>query len=50
MYPDKFGCYVGQYPGNLKKGKTYIVRQAVIYNHTDGKKYRATMEVHLNVK
>ena len=50
MYPDKFGCYVGQYPGNLKKGKTYIVRQAVIYNHTDGKKYRVTMEVHLNVK
>lgn len=50
MYPDQYGCYVGQYPGHLKKGKTYTVRQAVIYTHTDGKQYRATMEVHLKVK
>lgn len=50
MYPDQYGCYVGQYPGHLKKGKTYTIRQAVIYTHTDGKQYRATMEVHLKVK
>lgn len=49
MYPDQYGCYVGQYPGKLKKGNTYVIRQAIIYTHTDGKQYRATMEVHLNV-
>ncbi|MCF0193518.1 MAG: DUF4859 domain-containing protein, partial [Prevotella sp.] len=47
MYPDSYGCYVGQYPGRLTKGKTYIVRQAVVYTHTDGKTYKAIMEVHL---
>ena len=50
LYPDKYGCYVGQYPGHLVKGKTYVIRQAVIYTHTDGKKYTAIMEVHLCVK
>lgn len=50
MYPEKYGCYVGQYPGRLTKGKTYTIRQAIIYTHTDGQQYRATMEVHLNVK
>ena len=50
MYPDKYGCYVGQYPGRLKAGNTYIVRQAIVYTHTDGKQYTATMEVHLNVQ
>ncbi len=50
LYPDSYGCYVGQYPGRLKKGKTYTVRQAVIYTHTDGKEYQATMEVQLTVK
>ncbi|MBR1521796.1 MAG: DUF4859 domain-containing protein [Bacteroidaceae bacterium] len=49
LYPDKYGCYVGQYPGKLKKGNTYVIRQAIIYTHTDGKQYRATMEVHLNI-
>lgn len=49
MYPDKYGCYVGQYPGRLTKGKTYVIRHRFIYNHTDGKKYSATMEVHLKV-
>lgn len=49
LYPDKYGCYVGQYPGHLTKGRTYTIRQAIIYTHTDGKQYRATMEVHLNV-
>lgn len=50
IYHDKYGCYVGQYPGKLTKGKTYTVRHAVIYTHTDGKEYKAIMEIHLNVK
>lgn len=50
FYPDKYGCYVGQYPGRLTRNKTYTVRQAIIYTHTDGKEYRATMQVNLNVK
>ncbi|MCH5176108.1 MAG: DUF4859 domain-containing protein [Prevotellaceae bacterium] len=50
FYPDKYGCYVGQYPGRLKAGSTYVIRQAIVYTHTDGKQYTATMEVHLNVK
>lgn len=49
MYPEKFGCYVGQYPGRLTRNKTYIIRQAVVYTHTDGKNYTATMEVHLKI-
>ena len=49
LYPDKYGCYVGQYPGHLTKGKTYTIRQAVVYTHTDGKQYKAIMEVHLSV-
>ena len=50
FYPEKYGCYVGQYPGRLERGKTYTVRQAIIYTHTDGKEYRATMQVNLTVK
>lgn len=49
-YPDKYGCYVGQYPGKLIAGRTYVIRHAIVYKHTDGKTYRATMEVHLKVK
>ncbi|MCF0201823.1 MAG: DUF4859 domain-containing protein, partial [Bacteroidaceae bacterium] len=49
MYPEAYGCYVGQYPGRLSIGKTYIIRQAVTYTHTDGKTYKAVMEVHLKV-
>ncbi|MBR2155187.1 MAG: DUF4859 domain-containing protein [Bacteroidaceae bacterium] len=49
LYPDSYGCYVGQYPGRLRKGNTYVFRQAVIYTHTDGKEYSAVMEVHLTV-
>lgn len=49
MYPDKYGCHVGQYPGHLTKGKTYTIRQAIIYTHTDGKEYKAIMEVHLKI-
>ena len=50
FYPDKYGCYVGQYPGRLTRGKTYTVRQAIIYTHTDGKEYRATMQVNLQIR
>lgn len=50
IYHDKYGCYVGQCPGRLTKGRTYIVRHAVIYTHTDGKQYKAIMEIHLNMK
>lgn len=50
MYPDKYGCYVGQYPGRLTRGKTYKIRQAIVYTHTDGQMYRAIMEVHLTVE
>ncbi len=49
FYPDKYGCYVGQYPGRLSRGKTYTIRQAVVYKHTDGKEYKATMQVNLSV-
>ncbi len=49
MYPEKYGCYVGQYPGRLTRGKTYVIRQAIVYTHTDGKMYKAIMEVHLEV-
>ncbi len=48
-YPEKYGCYVGQYPGKLSKGKTYTIRHAFIYKHTDGKEYKATMVVNLKV-
>ncbi|MDE5999184.1 MAG: DUF4859 domain-containing protein, partial [Bacteroidaceae bacterium] len=49
LAPETYSCKVGQYPGHLSKGKTYTFRQTVIYTHTDGKQYRATMEVHLKV-
>lgn len=46
-YPDLYVCDVGQYPGRLVSGRTYKVRQAIVYRHTDGKTYKAIMEVHL---
>ncbi len=49
MYPDTYGCYVGQYPGRLVKGRTYIIRQVYVYTDANGKEYKAIMEVHLNV-
>lgn len=49
IYHDKYGCYVGQYPGRLTKGKTYIVRHAVIYTDENGKEYKAIMEIHLKI-
>ena len=49
FYPEKYGCYVGQYPSRLTLGKTYTIRQAIIYRHTDGKEYTATMQVNLTI-
>lgn len=49
FYPDKYGCYVGQYPGRLTRNKTYTIRQAIIYRHTDDKEYTATMQVNLTI-
>ena len=46
FYPDKYGCYVGQYPSRLTKGKTYSIKQAIQYQK-DGKWYTATMVVRL---
>ena len=46
-YPDQYGCYVGQYPGKLTRGKTYTIRQAFIYKDAANKEYRATMVVNL---
>ncbi len=48
FYPDKYGCYVGQYPGRLTVGKTYTVKQAIQYLH-NGKRYTATMVVRLKI-
>ena len=48
FYPDKYGCYVGQYPGRLVRGRTYTMRQAIQYTH-DGHQYTATMVVNLKV-
>ncbi len=49
MYPSSYGCYVGQYPGRLRAGNTYVIRQGVVYKASDGKSYQATFEVHLSV-
>jgi len=49
MYPDSYGCYVGQYPGRLQKNKKYSIRQAFIYTDAQGKEYKAIMQVNLTV-
>lgn len=49
FYPDKYGCYVGQYPGKLVRGKTYTIRQAIQYV-SGGRRYTATMIVNLKIK
>ena len=46
FYPDKYGCYVGQYPSRLTKGKTYTIKQGIQYQK-NGKWYTATMVVRL---
>lgn len=50
LTPSNFKCNIGQYPGRLTKNKTYKIRQAIVYTHTDGKQYKAVIEVHLTVK
>ncbi len=49
MRPATYQCTIGQYPGRLKKGNTYVIRQGIIYKDNDGQTYRATIEVHLDV-
>lgn len=49
MYPDSYGCYVGQYPGRLRAGQTYTIRQGIVYRAPDGITRRATVEVRLKV-
>ena len=49
FYPEKYGCYVGQYPGRLVKGRTYTIQQAIQYLK-DSKRYTAKMVVNLKVK
>ncbi len=46
--PANFVCKLGQYPGRLTRGKTYVIRQGVRYKW-EGKWYKAIMEVHVNV-
>ena len=48
FYPEKYGCYVGQYPGRLTRGNTYTIRQAIQYKK-NSKWYTATMVVRLKV-
>ena len=47
--PASYQCNMGQKPGVLTKGRTYKIRQAIVYTHTDGKMYKAIMEVHLKM-
>lgn len=49
MYPDAYGCYIGQYPAHAKQGQTYTVRQAVVYKAPDKQTYKAVMEVHVKI-
>lgn len=49
MYPEGYGCYIGQYPTHAKQGQTYTTRQAIVYRAADKKTYRATMEVHVKI-
>lgn len=50
IYADTYELRIGQYPDRLVKGKTYIVREAVIYTDKNGKEYKAIMEIHLTAK
>lgn len=37
--PATFKCYVGQYPGHLRKGKTYTIKQGIRYKPTGSTQY-----------
>lgn len=50
MNPDNYVCSVGQYPGRLARGKTYKIRQAIVYTHTNNKLYKAIIEVNLKIE
>ncbi len=49
MYPSSYGCYVGQCPGKLTAGNTYVIRQGIVYKDDDSVSHKAIMEVHLTV-
>ena len=46
--PSNFVCKLGQYPGRLTRGKTYVIRQGVRYK-SGTKWYKAIMEVHVDI-
>lgn len=48
LYPADYHCNVGQYPGRLKAGRTYTIRQG-IYNKVGSVTYKATIVVVINV-
>ena len=50
IYRSSWQAHVGQYPGALKSGKTYTVRQAVRYTADDGETYTATFIINVNVQ
>ena len=48
--PETFKCYVGQYPGHLKKGRTYTIKQGIRYKPSGSTKYyRVTYIVKVKV-
>lgn len=49
FFPADYKCNIGQKPGVLTKGKTYKIRQAIVYTDQNKKMYKAIMEVHVKV-
>lgn len=49
FFPADYKCNIGQKPGTLTKGKTYKVRQVIVYTDADKKMHKAIMEVHVKV-
>lgn len=53
MNRTNYVCKIGQYPGRLVRGKTYVIRQAICYTYkpsTTIRTVKAIMEVHLTVE
>ena len=48
MYPADFSCNVGQYPGRLRAGRSYTVRQGIYYK-VGTRTYKATIAVVIDV-
>lgn len=49
FFPATYRCNVGQKPGVLLRGRTYVIRQSIVYTHTDRKMYKAVIEVHVKI-